>query len=215
MSWWLHVTQLHLDHVTKPVKVSKFIGSTELQLQRATTNNSNSNDNVHNRGGQAGDMFQALGMLFLFAVLIIIITSYVYTKTTMVTTTNTTNTTQSQQQQQWMTTNTTFQLHSLHRCYIEFHPEHSLMFSGVLCSHVTLFHTFHPSSPFRNINTLQSPQPFHRIPMSAPHSSYQSQTYYAWAITEPSRNLSGSHRMASEVSRIHLGTFTISIMHQH
>ena len=48
--------------------------------------------------------------------------------------------------------------------------------------------------------------------MSAPHSSYQSQTYYAQAITEPSRNLLGSHGTASEVSQIHLGTFTILII---
>ena len=42
-------------------------------------------------------------------------------------------------------------------CYIEFHPEHSPMFSGVLRSHVTSFHTFHPNSPFQNINTLWFP----------------------------------------------------------
>ena len=42
-------------------------------------------------------------------------------------------------------------------CYIEFHPEHSPMFSDVLRSHVTSFHTFHPNSPLWNINTLQSP----------------------------------------------------------
>ena len=43
-------------------------------------------------------------------------------------------------------------------CYIEFHPEHSLMFSGVLRSHMTSFHTFHPNSPLqkKNINTLHS-----------------------------------------------------------
>ena len=41
--------------------------------------------------------------------------------------------------------------------YIEFHPEHSPMFSSVLRSHVTSFHTFHPNSPFWNINTLWSP----------------------------------------------------------
>ena len=34
------------------------------------------------------------------------------------------------------------------------------------------------------------------------------------AITEPSWNLSGSHGTALEVSRIHLGTFTILIMCQ-
>ena len=32
-------------------------------------------------------------------------------------------------------------------CYIEFHPEHSLMFSDVLRSHMTLFHAFCPNSP--------------------------------------------------------------------
>ena len=100
-------------------------------------------------------------------------------------------------------------------CYIEFHPEHSLLFSDVLRSHVTSFHAFCPNLPLQNINTLQSPQPFCRIPVSAPHSSYQSQTQYARAIMEPSRNLLGSHRMALEVSQIHLGTFTISIIHQH
>ena len=41
-------------------------------------------------------------------------------------------------------------------CYIEFHPEHSPMFSGVLRSHMTSFHAFRPNSPFQNINTLQS-----------------------------------------------------------
>ena len=100
-------------------------------------------------------------------------------------------------------------------CYVEFHPEHSLLFSDVLHSHMTSFHTFHPNSPLRNINTLQSPQPFCCIPESAPHSSYQSRTHYALAIAEPSQNLLGSYRMASEVSWIHLGTFTISIIHQH
>ena len=39
-------------------------------------------------------------------------------------------------------------------CYVEFHPEHSPMFSGVLRSHVTPFHPFRPNSPFQNINTL-------------------------------------------------------------
>ena len=51
--------------------------------------------------------------------------------------------------------------------------------------------------------------------LSAPHSLYQSWMHYAQAIAEPSRNLSGSHGMASEVSQIHLGAFTISIIHQH
>ena len=41
-------------------------------------------------------------------------------------------------------------------CYVEFHPEHSLLFSNVLCSHVTSFHAFHPNLPLRNINTLRS-----------------------------------------------------------
>ena len=51
-------------------------------------------------------------------------------------------------------------------CYIEFHPEHSPMFSSVLCSHMTSFHAFCPNSPFQNINTLWSLQPFHHIPVS-------------------------------------------------
>ena len=34
-------------------------------------------------------------------------------------------------------------------CYIEFLPEHSLIFSDVLCSHVTPFHPFHPTHPFK------------------------------------------------------------------
>ena len=42
-------------------------------------------------------------------------------------------------------------------CYVEFHPEHSPLFSDVLRSHVTSFHAFCPNSPLRNINTLQSP----------------------------------------------------------
>ena len=100
-------------------------------------------------------------------------------------------------------------------CYVEFHPEHSLLFSDVLRSHVTSFHAFRPNSPLQNINTLRSPQPFCRIPTSAPHSSYQSWTHYARAIAQPSQNLSGSHGTASEVSQIHLGAFTISIIHQH
>ena len=100
-------------------------------------------------------------------------------------------------------------------CYVEIHPEHSLLFSDVLRSHVTSFHAFCPNSPLQNINTLRSPQPFHSIPMSAPHSSYQTWMHYAQAIAEPSRNLSGSHGTALEVSWIHLGTFTISIIHQH
>ena len=29
-------------------------------------------------------------------------------------------------------------------CYVEFHPEHSPLFSDVLCSHVTSFHAFCP-----------------------------------------------------------------------
>ena len=41
-------------------------------------------------------------------------------------------------------------------CYIEFHPEHSLLFSDVLCSHMTSFHAFCPNSPLRNSNTLWS-----------------------------------------------------------
>ena len=100
-------------------------------------------------------------------------------------------------------------------CYVEFHPEHSLLFSDVLRNNMTLLHVFHPNLPLWNINILQSPWPFHHIPVSAPHSSYQSQTHYARAITEPSRNLSGSHGTALEVSWIHLGAFTISIIHQH
>ena len=42
-------------------------------------------------------------------------------------------------------------------CYVEFLPEHSLMFSNVLNSHVTPFHRFHPNSPLQNINTLRFP----------------------------------------------------------
>ena len=96
-----------------------------------------------------------------------------------------------------------------------FLPNHSPMFSCVLRSHVTLFHPFRPNLPFQNINTLRSPQPFHHIPVSAPHPSYQSWMHYAWAILEPSQNLLGSHRTSLEASQIHLGTFTISITHQH
>ena len=34
------------------------------------------------------------------------------------------------------------------RCYVELLPKHSLMFSNVLCSHVTLSHPFRPTRPF-------------------------------------------------------------------
>ena len=100
-------------------------------------------------------------------------------------------------------------------CYIEFLPEHSPMFSSVLCSHMTPFHPFRPNLLFQNINTLWSLLPFCRIPASAPHLSYQLWTNYAQAITEPFWNLSGGHGTPSEASQIHSGTFTISIMCQH
>ena len=34
-------------------------------------------------------------------------------------------------------------------CYVEFLPEHSPMFSDVLCTHVTPSHPFHPTCPFK------------------------------------------------------------------
>ena len=53
--------------------------------------------------------------------------------------------------------NISFLYHYFPGCYVEFHPEHSPLFSDILHSHVTSFHTFCPNSPLQNINTLQSP----------------------------------------------------------
>ena len=52
--------------------------------------------------------------------------------------------------------NISFLYHYFPGCYVEFHPEQSPLFSDILHSHVTLFHTFCPNSLLRNINTLQS-----------------------------------------------------------
>ena len=64
--------------------------------------------------------------------------------------------------QQTATTTTT------HHCYVKFLPEHSPMFSDVLHSHVTLFHPFCPTHPFR----ILTPSSFHSLSAAFPHQHH-------------------------------------------
>ena len=79
-----------------------------------------------------------------------------------------------------------------HCCYVEFHPEHSPMFSGVLCSHVTSFHAFHPNLPLWNINTLWSSS------ATFPRQHHIHHTNHGWIMPGLSWNHLGTFQAVME-----------------